>query len=39
MKGHVGSKDFGGTFRWTRVYVKMKNGQWQLVTFQITKEQ
>lgn len=39
MKGHVGSKDFSGTFRWTRVYVKMKNGQWQLVTFQITKEQ
>ena len=39
MKGHVGSKDFSGTFRWTRVYVKMKHGQWQLVTFQITKEQ
>ena len=39
MKGHVRSKDFSGTFRWTRVYVKMKNGQWQLVTFQIAKEQ
>ena len=29
----------GQTYRSTLVFVKMKNGQWQLVTFQATKEQ
>jgi len=29
----------GQAYRSTLVFVKMKNGQWQLVTFQATKEQ
>jgi ketosteroid isomerase-like protein len=29
----------GKVYRSTLVFVKMKNGQWQLVTFQATKEQ
>jgi hypothetical protein len=29
----------GQTYRSTLVFVKMKNGQWQLVSFQATKEQ
>ncbi len=39
VKGHIGSKEISGTYRRTIVYVKMKNGQWQDVTFQSTKVQ
>jgi len=39
MKGHMGSNEISGTYRHTIVYVKMKNGQWQDVTFQSTKVQ
>ena len=39
VKGHMGSNEISGTYRTTVVYVKMKNGQWQDVTFQTTKEQ
>jgi ketosteroid isomerase-like protein len=39
MKGHIGSNEISGTYRRTIVYVKMKNGQWQDVTFQSTKVQ
>src|SRR5713226_2276980 len=39
VKGHMGSNEFSGTYRDTAVYVKMKNGQWQYVSFQTTKEQ
>ncbi len=38
-KGHMGSNEISGTYRDTCVYVKMKNGQWQLVSFQTTKVQ
>ena len=38
-KGHRGSTVVMGTYRRTLVFVKMKNGQWQLVTFQATKEE
>jgi len=39
VKGHRGPIAVMGTYRRTLVFVKMKNGQWQLVTFQATKEQ
>ncbi len=39
VKGHHGSTHVDATFRRTLVFVKMKNGQWQLVTFQATKEE
>ena len=39
VKGHMGSNEISGTYRTTVVYVKMKNGQWQDVTFQTTKVQ
>jgi len=39
VKGHMGSNEISGTYRHTIVYVKMKNGQWQDVTFQATKVQ
>jgi ketosteroid isomerase-like protein len=39
VKGHIGSNEISGTYRRTIVYVKMKNGQWQDVTFQSTKVQ
>ena len=45
VKGHrpgpggQGSIEVMGTYRRTLVFVKMKNGQWQLVTFQATKEE
>ncbi len=39
VKGHRGSIPVMGTYRRTLVFVKMKNGQWQLVTFQATKEE
>jgi len=39
VKGHRGSIEVIGTYRRTTVFVKMKNGQWQLVTFQATKEE
>ena len=39
VKGHMGANEISGTYRTTVVYVKMKNGQWQDVTFQTTKEQ
>lgn len=39
VKGRRGSIEVLGTYRRTLVFVKMKNGQWQLVTFQATKEQ
>ncbi len=39
VKGHQGSNEFSGTYRDTAVYVKMKNGQWQYVSFQTTKVQ
>ncbi len=39
VKGHRGSIAVMGTYRRTLVFVKMKNGQWQLVTFQATKEE
>ena len=39
VKGHRGSTVVMGTYRRTLVFVKMKNGQWQLVTFQATKEE
>ena len=39
VKGHRGSIAVIGTYRRTLVFVEMKNGQWQLVTFQATKEE
>ncbi len=39
VKGHMGSNEISGTYRTTIVYVKMKNGKWQDVTFQTTKVQ
>src|SRR6266852_3912907 len=39
VKGHMGSNEISGTYRDTVVYVKMKNGQWQDVSFQATKVQ
>ena len=39
VKGHRGSTVVMGTYRRTLVFVKMKNGQWQLVTFQATKKE
>src|SRR5713226_3780272 len=40
VKGrHHGSVVVSGTYRRTLVFAKMKNGQWQLVTFQATKEE
>ena len=39
VKGHRGSIAVSGTYRRTLVFVKMKNGQWQVVTFQATKEE
>jgi Domain of unknown function (DUF4440) len=39
VKRHQGSTVVSGTYRRSLVFVKMKNGQWQLVTAQATKEQ
>jgi len=39
VKGHMGSNEISGTYRDTAVYVKMKNGQWQYMSFQTTKVQ
>ena len=39
VKGQRGSIPVIGTYRRTLVFVKMKNGQWQVVTFQATKEE
>ncbi len=39
LKGRMGSNEISGTYRTTVVYVKMKNSQWQDVTFQTTKVQ
>ena len=39
VKGRHGSTDVNATFRRTLVFVKMKNGQWQVMTFQATKEE
>ncbi len=39
VKGHRGSIEVIGTYRRTLVFGKMKNGQWQLVNFQATKEE
>jgi len=39
LKGHSGPTELNGTYRAIRVLVKAKNGQWQSVSFQLTKVQ